>query len=143
MKVTNPSTPGKPARKLRQWAIALTLLGSIAFLSIAWANPRTRLTLLDRLGVVLKVNEIQQASQLSGASVRLQGKVGDRIPLIGQQIYQLEDETGRVLVVTSSTALRSGDTVRIRGTLRFESIPIAGKEMGGIYIEETERITHP
>jgi uncharacterized protein YdeI (BOF family) len=101
------------------------------------------LTLLVRLGVVLKVSNIQQASELSGASVWLQGKVGDRIPLIGQQIYQLEDETGRILVVTSDTALRSGDTVRIRGTLRFESIPISGREMGGIYIEELERSSQP
>ncbi len=121
----------------------LTLLGAIAFLSVTWANPRTRLTLLVRLGVVLKVSNIQQASELSGASVWLQGKVGDRIPLIGQQIYQLEDETGRILVVTSDTALRSGDTVRIRGTLRFESIPISGREMGGIYIEELERSSQP
>lgn len=143
MKVTNHSTPGKSAKQKRRWSIAFILLGAIALLSVAWSNPRTRLLLLDRFGIALKVGEIQQASELSGASVRLHGKVGDRIPLVGQQIYQLKDETGQVLIVTSDTPPSSGDTVRIRGILRFESIPISGKEMGGVYIEETARTTQP
>ncbi|MBD2461570.1 hypothetical protein H6G89_10965 [Oscillatoria sp. FACHB-1407] len=71
--------------------------------------------------------------------VSLRGQVGDRIPLIEAQVYQLRDQTGTVWVLTTNPIDQSGGTVAIRGQVRFQSIPLAGREQGEVYIEEIER----
>lgn len=73
-------------------------------------------------------------------SVYLQGTVSDTAPMIDQQMYELEDDSGRIWVLTK-TAARQGDSVKVRGTVRFESIPINEQEQGEIYIEEKSRTT--
>lgn len=71
-------------------------------------------------------------------SVYLQGTVSDTASMINQQLYQLKDNSGEIWVLTK-TAVRQNDSVRIRGTVRFESISINTQEQGEIYIEEQSR----
>ncbi|HEY9626490.1 MAG TPA: hypothetical protein V6C84_04245 [Coleofasciculaceae cyanobacterium] len=66
------------------------------------------------------------------STVRLQGTVGDRVPLIDAQVYQLQDSTGTIWVLTSRQDVRSGTTVLIKGQVRFQPTSTA---------EQTERLT--
>jgi hypothetical protein len=68
--------------------------------------------------------------------VRLRGVVGDRVPLIEAQVYQLQDRTDTIWVLTDNTTRQSGAEVYIKGIVRFQSVPINGKETGEFYIEE-------
>lgn len=71
-------------------------------------------------------------------TVSLEGKVVDRVPLVSQQVYQIQDATGTIWVL-AQTAPQVGDRVRVRGTVRFQSIPINGQEQGAIYLQEKGR----
>lgn len=72
-------------------------------------------------------------------TVHLQGTVVDRAPLIDALVYQLQDDTGKIWVLTTHPQLDTGERVQIKGDVRFESIVIAGQEWGDVYIEEQQR----
>jgi hypothetical protein len=78
------------------------------------------------------------------STVYLKGTVGDRAPLLDGQLYQLQDQTGKIWVLSPETQLRTGEQVLIKGQVRYQSIPIAGKERGDVYIEQQhlEQQTH-
>jgi hypothetical protein len=72
------------------------------------------------------------------ATVQLRGIVGDRAPLLGAQLYQLKDATGAIWVLTHRRGVRSGEPIQITGKVRFQSIPVQGKEFGEAYIQEEQ-----
>jgi RecJ-like exonuclease len=74
----------------------------------------------------------------NGTTVRLQGKVVQQVPLAGWQMYQLQDSTGKIWVLTKRKNVRSPTSVSIEGKVYFQSIPIAGQDFGEIYIEEQQ-----
>lgn len=71
-------------------------------------------------------------------SVYLQGTVSDTASMIDQQMYQLKDDSGEIWVLTK-TAVQQGDSIKVRGTVRRQSISIDNQEQGEIYIEEHSR----
>ena len=77
------------------------------------------------------------------ATVQLKGTVVDRVPLLDAQVYQLQDETGKIWVLTTQPLLETEEQILVRGTVQFESIPIAGQELGEAYIQEKEREVVP
>lgn len=84
---------------------------------------------------VTPIREIkpQQGNQ---ATVYIQGKVSKQAPLIKQRLYQIDDTTGKIWVVTNQTNLKEGQQVVFKGKVRYKSIPLAGKEFGEVYLEE-------
>lgn len=74
----------------------------------------------------------------NGTSVRLQGQVVQQVPLAGWQMYQLQDSTGKIWVLTKRKDVRLQTSVAIEGKVYFQSIPIAGQDFGEIYIEEQQ-----
>jgi len=76
----------------------------------------------------------------SGAVVYVRGEVVTQVPLLEQRVYQLQDATGRIWVLTRQTAPQPGDKVLIKGQVLYQSIPLAGKEFGGVYVEEQEQL---
>jgi len=70
------------------------------------------------------------------ATVYIQGKVERQVPLVKKWVYQIDDSTGKIWVVTNQTKLAKGDQVVIKGKVRYQSIPLAGKEFGEVYVEE-------
>jgi len=90
-------------------------------------------------GRVRPIEQIQACSS-TDYRVRLRGTVGDRAPLLNGQVYQLQDSTGEIWVLTSDTTLETGDQVVIRGRVRYQSISLAGREQGEFYIEELSQL---
>ncbi len=102
------------------------------------------LGLLAGCSTVTPIQDIQAHPHRSWftATVDVQGTVGDRVPLIGGLVYQLRDPTGTIWVLTHRSQQPAGETIEIKGIVRFQSIPIAGQEHGEAYIEE-EQVLHP
>ncbi len=71
-----------------------------------------------------------------GSTVFLRGTVGDRIPLLDSQLYELQDQTGSVWVLTSDRTLEPGETVFIQGTVRQSDISWNENQVEEVYIQE-------
>lgn len=88
---------------------------------------------------VTNIREIK-LQQDSEATVYLQGKVAKQVPLLKRQVYQLQDLSGTIWVLTNKTDLQQGDEVLVKGKVRYQSIPLAGKDFGEVYVEEQEQL---
>ncbi|WP_416212088.1 hypothetical protein [Nostoc sp. ChiVER01] len=84
---------------------------------------------------VTPIREIKP-EQDNKATVYIQGKVEKKAPLMKQWAYQISDSTGQIWVVTNQKNLNEGAQVVIKGKIRYRSIPLAGKELGEVYLEE-------
>ncbi|MDJ1185532.1 hypothetical protein [Roseofilum casamattae] len=82
------------------------------------------------------VSAIASLSPTSANPVQIRGRVIQHIPLLNRSAYQLQDETGVVVVVATGNLPEIGTTVTIRGEVRYQSIPIEGQELGEVYIIE-------
>lgn len=74
--------------------------------------------------------------QQNNSTVYIQGKIEKHAPLLNKHAYQLNDSTGKILVLTNQSGLKVGSQIVIKGQLRYKSIPLAGQELGEVYLEE-------
>lgn len=103
--------------------------------------PQSSLNVINpELGVdATDIRDIKP-QQDNEATVYLQGKVTKQVPLIDWWVYQLQDSTGTIWVLTNRTGIQQGDKVLVKGKLRYHSIPLAGKDFGEVYVEEQEQL---
>lgn len=99
----------------------------------------TGLTSCSGVTTVRDVQNYPQRNWLT-STVYLQGQVSDRAPLINAQVYQLQDSTGKIWVLTDKATPKVGDRVYVKGQVRYEKIPIDGQDFGEAYIEEQEQL---
>lgn len=94
------------------------------------------------LGFGFQITNIRDVNPQSNqdTTIHLQGKVTAIVPLLEQKVYQLQDSTGKIWVLTEQTNLQISDQVMIKGTIRYESIPLAGQEFGEVYIYEQQQL---
>jgi hypothetical protein len=74
------------------------------------------------------------------STVYLRGQVSDRAPMLDAQVYQLEDGTGKVWVLTDKVTPKKGDSVYIKGKVIYEKILMEGEDFSEAYIEEQEQL---
>ncbi|BAY13335.1 hypothetical protein [Calothrix sp. NIES-2098] len=84
---------------------------------------------------VTPIREIKPVKD-NQATVYIQGKVERQVPLVKRWAYQIDDSTGKIWVVTNQNKLAKGEQVVIKGKVRYQSIPLAGQELGEVYLEE-------
>jgi len=82
---------------------------------------------------------IKQESNVN-AIFQLRGKVINRAPLLGKTVYEIQDPTGRIWVLTTEQSPKIGDEVVLKGKLLYRSIPLDGKEQGALYIEQQQEL---
>ncbi|BCL37698.1 hypothetical protein [Nostoc sp. MS1] len=75
-------------------------------------------------------------TQNQQATVSVQGKVEEQVPLLQGRVYQVNDSTGTIWVVSKQDRLKVGESAVFKGKIRYESIPIAGQEFGEVYLIE-------
>ena len=76
-------------------------------------------------------------------TVYLQGQVERHLSLVGQSLYQLQDGSGEIWVLSPQAPPSLGTQVTIRARLHYESILMADQEVGEHYAEELERLATP
>jgi uncharacterized protein YdeI (BOF family) len=88
------------------------------------------------------INTLAQAYQ-AGQTVYVQGTVQQQAALLEGSLYQLQDSTGSIWVKTTQTPPTIGETIAIKGTLRYKPILVNGTDIGEHYLEEVERGAAP
>lgn len=116
---------GKPDSVGRSPFLGLLLIGAFGAVVLGgWLGlTPLRWRLAQVLGRPLPLQQIHQQHRLRGQTVTLRGTVGDRVPLVGGQVYELQDASESVWVVSSDTSLQTGEAVTIKGVVQFEPIP--------------------
>ncbi|MDX2228561.1 MAG: hypothetical protein NW220_02915 [Leptolyngbyaceae cyanobacterium bins.349] len=69
-------------------------------------------------------------------TVYVKGTVGDRVPLLEGTVYQLQDATGTVWILTQQPPPQAGTEIVVKGTVRYQPIVINGQQQGSIYLEQ-------
>jgi hypothetical protein len=125
----------------------------VLFWMLRFVNSRLALTFLlvaglcgcgnsgsstGKLGLGANVTPIREIKPRpdNQTTVYIQGRVSQEAPLIKQRVYQIDDTTGKIWVVTNQTNIQQGQQVVFKGKVRYRSIPLAGKEFGEVYLEE-------
>lgn len=91
-------------------------------------------------GNVTKIGNIQQNQNNGNSTVYLQGEVTTRAPFLGSGAYKLKDASGTIWVIANQTLPNVGDQVLIKGQLQFQSIPVAGQELGEVYVQQEQQL---
>ncbi|KAF3890771.1 hypothetical protein DA73_0400001805 [Tolypothrix bouteillei VB521301] len=123
---------------LYQYALVLSLRLGLTVLLLTGAFGCTNFGRYGWNTIGANITPIQEIKppKEDDATVYVQGKVEKRVPLLKRLGYQIDDSTGKVWVITNQTGIKEGDKVVFKGKIRYQSIPIAGKEYGEIYLEE-------
>ena len=92
---------------------------------------------MNAIGVnVTPIDELKPQETSDNTPVYVSGKVERKVPLLEKQIYQIEDSTGKVWVLTNQKGWKIGDKVVVKAIPQYESIPLSGAELGQVYLEE-------
>lgn len=94
--------------------------------------------LLTACSAVTTIRDVQNRPRRWFSTVQLQGTVGDRVPLIGSEVYELKDSTGSIWVLTRDRSLNTGQKVKIRGEIQIEDITIEGQTTQEVYIKQQQ-----
>jgi len=90
--------------------------------------------------VIPKTTSIQEVQKTTAGNsvVSVKGVVGDLVPILNGTVYELQDSTGKIWVLTQKQPPNSGQELTITGNLRFKSIPLNGQEQGSVYVEQSK-----
>ncbi len=92
---------------------------------------------MNAIGVnVTAISELTPQKGDNNAPVYVSGKVERKVPLLEKQMYQIEDSTGKIWVLTNQKGWKVGEKVVVKAIPQYESIPISGAELGKVYLEE-------
>ena len=92
---------------------------------------------MNAIGVnVTSINKLKPHKTANNAPVYVQGKVERKVPLLERQIYQIDDSTGKIWVLTNQKGWKVGEKVVVKAIPQFQSIPISGTDLGEVYLEE-------
>ncbi|HEY9881077.1 MAG TPA: hypothetical protein V6D29_21635 [Leptolyngbyaceae cyanobacterium] len=93
------------------------------------------------LGWLRQVTPISQAANPQARTpVFLQGQVQQQIPLLNQWLYEIQDDSGKIWILTATPPPNSGSVVLVRSQIRYEQVLLQGKDIGEYYAEELERL---
>lgn len=84
---------------------------------------------------------IQEISvKKNGKTINLAGKVTRIAPFVSNAAYQLEDDTGKIWVVTEQNLPQLGQQINIKGKIEYQSLPFEEQELGDFYIVELKQL---
>ncbi len=89
---------------------------------------------LFRSKSTIKIDALRQPQQVE-QSISLAGVVTQRVSLLNSWLYQVDDSTGQIWILTQQVAPKVGQQVYVDGILRYEAIPINGADLGDYYLE--------
>jgi len=126
MPVEKPVLMSSTAQKLQHGTIIMLLVGLTGCSSLA------------RLGIgVTPIQQVKQTWQLY-STVYLRGRVVNQVPLLASWVYEVQDSTGTIWVLTEQP-VPEGE-ILLRGKVRYQAAPIDHQDLGEAYILEEARI---
>lgn len=125
-------------------ALFLLLLGTVGCGKSTPSQANSPMQVPAALNLSFSITSIRdlQSAKPEEAMVYLKGKTGNQIPFLGERVYELQDKTGSVWVLTRQAAPNQGDEVVIKGKVRQQRMLLDGKEQQAIYVEQQEQLEH-
>ncbi|TVQ19881.1 MAG: hypothetical protein EA367_10260 [Leptolyngbya sp. DLM2.Bin15] len=93
-----------------------------------------------QMNLPMTIESIPTDAAGQGSTVILRGTVGDRSPLLGAQVYQLQDRTGDIWVLSSDETIQTGEQLKIRGRVEHQSVSAVDGDQTQVYIQELEQL---
>lgn len=119
--------------------ISISLGVGLIALCVACQSPSgTRIPAVSLPRSAVTIESLRQPQQVE-RSLPLAGSVTQRLAILNGWLYQLDDGTGQVWILSQQAAPSIGDHVYVNGILRYEAIVIHGADVGDYYLEETQR----
>lgn len=119
--------------------VAVTSCGASVEATVGY-SLRDRLSTWPGLAWLDPVTPIGEAGQSQRDAVYLAGTVGRQLPLVGQGLYELTDDSGSIWVLSAAAPPPQGDSITLQATIRYEQILLRGQDIGEYYAEELERL---
>ncbi|MEB3272187.1 MAG: hypothetical protein ACO4AI_14320 [Prochlorothrix sp.] len=101
--------------------------------------PTTPIAMLLAQPMPAVASDLTQGPE-TGEVYTLVGEVQQVVPLVGGQMYELGDSSGRIWVLSEMEVLAVGDRVLLEGVLIYERIPLADREQGEYYVIEQQQL---
>jgi hypothetical protein len=119
--------------------VAIASCGASVDATVGYAL-RDRMSRVPGLAWLDPVTPIAAVGQSRRTTVYLAGAVERQLPLVGQGLYQLVDDSGAIWVISSGTPPPVGTVLTVRATIQYEQILLRGQDVGEHYAEELERL---
>lgn len=119
--------------------VAVTSCGASVDAGVGYAL-RDRLSTWPGLAWLDPITPIGEASQSQRDTIYLAGTAGRQLPLVGQGLYELTDDSGSIWVLSAAAPPPQGEPVTLRAAIRYEQILLRGQDIGEYYAEELERL---
>ncbi|MGB3309723.1 MAG: hypothetical protein WBG32_24055 [Nodosilinea sp.] len=119
--------------------VAMTSCGASLDAAVGY-GLRDRLSTWPGLARLDPVTPIAEASQSQQSPLYLAGMVERQLPLVGQGLYELVDESGAIWVLSSEAPPSVGTSLAIQVNLQYEQILLQGQDIGQYYAQELERL---
>lgn len=72
-------------------------------------------------------------------TVQIKGTVIKQAPLLAGALYQLQDDSGTVWVLSAESAPPESATISVVGTVQVEAIAVEGIDISDVYLREISR----
>ncbi|NEQ52778.1 MAG: hypothetical protein F6K11_22010 [Leptolyngbya sp. SIO3F4] len=113
-------------------------LGMVIFGNSCQASSSNGVPVLPLTWSAVTIESLRQPGKVE-KSLPLSGSVIQRLGVLNGALYQLDDGTGQVWVVTHQSAPALGEQIYLEGVVRYEPIVINGVDLGDYYLEEKQR----
>ena len=110
-------------RKVFAWGVLLTIPISLIGCE-SWFNSHQN---------PFSISEI--ADKENGKKVYIAGEVIRTVPLVKNGAYQLQDETGKVWILTTAKLPSVKDKISIQGKIQYQELPFSEEEL---YLQELD-----
>ncbi|MGD1896111.1 MAG: hypothetical protein ACFB16_04070 [Phormidesmis sp.] len=72
----------------------------------------------------------------AGESVAVSGTVAQRVAILGGWLYEVQDDTGSLWVLTKRSEPTVGELATVEGVVHYEPIVVGEIDAGSVYLEE-------
>lgn len=119
--------------------VAVTSCGATVDATVGY-GLRDRISRWPGLAWLDPATPIAEVGQSRRATVYLTGTVERHLPLVGQGLYELVDDSGAIWVLSTASPPPVGTALTVRATIHYEQILLRGQDVGAHYAEELERL---
>ncbi len=109
-------------------------------ISLISCNSRTSSNLLESEATI-PINAIAESPKTE--SIYIQGQVIKVAPLLGNNAYQIQDDTGKIWVITTGSLPSVGQNILIKCNIESQSLSLVNQELNELYLVEIEKIENP
>ena len=86
---------------------------------------------------IIPISEIREDSDNPQKVVKIKGKISKIVPLVASFAYQVEDNTGKIWVVTKNQPPQVNQEIVVQGILQYQDITIGEEDFGDFYVLES------